>query len=128
MGVCYIQQSMSRTKSRTEKDEDILNAFREFKKYYKIREISHPAEANYNLARAYHQVSFFSQAIEYYEIVLKIHTVKAGNCVYILNIDKNKTNVHDYYEESVYNLAMAYKSIKCPEKAQQILFSHFIIE
>lgn len=71
LGLSHLYTITSRTTVR--KDVPFTKAFYFLRKYKSLRKRTHPAEAYYNLGRAYHQVSYCHLADRYYRKVLFLY-------------------------------------------------------
>eukprot|EP01127_Copromyxa_protea_P003032 TRINITY_DN12910_c0_g1_i1.p1 TRINITY_DN12910_c0_g1~~TRINITY_DN12910_c0_g1_i1.p1 ORF type:complete len:487 (-),score=78.05 TRINITY_DN12910_c0_g1_i1:46-1314(-) len=103
LGVCYINQSMSRTTS--DRHSVVANGFAFLHAYYMATKQS--TEATYNLARGFHQLGLYYLAIPLYEKVLRTDD--------------------DIKMEAAYNLSLIYRASGSHELARAILTEHVVI-
>eukprot|EP01126_Amoeba_proteus_P024718 TRINITY_DN2482_c0_g1_i15.p1 TRINITY_DN2482_c0_g1~~TRINITY_DN2482_c0_g1_i15.p1 ORF type:complete len:516 (+),score=77.64 TRINITY_DN2482_c0_g1_i15:1405-2952(+) len=103
IGVCYLNQSMSRTTA--ERHLTVLNAFAYFQKYYVLSKRS--MEATYNLARAFHQIGLFYLSIPLYNKVIWSDS--------------------DMKKEAAFNLSLIYRSSGSTELARKVLMENIVI-
>lgn len=101
LGLSHLYTITSRTTLR--KDVPFAKAFYFLRKYKSIRKALHPAEAYYNLGRAYHQVSYCHLADHYYRKIL---------LMYGLELLRSQSNAETllYAKRALRNLLVLYKS------------------
>lgn len=90
---------MACQKNSSKKNQLVIQAIAFFKKYAQLRGIQGQQEANYNIARAFHQIGMLPTAVHYYKLVLYSDP---GNLV------KQNEKLLDLKKEAAFNLHLIY--------------------
>lgn len=88
------------------------------KKYRKLRGEQGAQEANYNMARALHQLGLLPGAIHFYKLVLETNPPEL--------IEKN-SNLLDLKKEAAFNLHLIYIQAENPELARMYLENYVTV-
>jgi general transcription factor 3C polypeptide 3 (transcription factor C subunit 4) len=113
IAVGYLMHSISRLVG--DRNSCILKAFAFFTRYG--ARCAHPAEAAFNLGRAFHQLEMNSLAVEWYERCLVLSVADAGGT-------SMKQEGSDLRFECGHNLALIYESSGARELALRIRWHH----
>ncbi|KAL9643889.1 hypothetical protein ABK040_013300 [Willaertia magna] len=112
LGICYLNIVMNRRTAN--RHLHVMQAFTFLYRYYELREGNQ--EANYNLARAYHQLRLYHLAVPYYKKVLEIsdsnnhQQIKNKEDVEFNDINENNLTIDtDLKREAAYNLCLIYR-------------------
>ncbi|KAK2580192.1 hypothetical protein KPH14_012456 [Odynerus spinipes] len=90
---------MACQKHSSKKNQLVIQAIAFFKKYAQLRGVEGQQEANYNIARAFHQIGMLPTAVHYYKLVLH---ADPGNLV------KQNEKLLDLKKEAAFNLHLIY--------------------
>ena len=122
-----LQDSNSRT--TLNKVQVLKRSFKFFKDYHILRQKTHICEANYNLARAFTQLSMFKEAIPLYNKVIQIHFERL--CKWQTCLSEEEFNAKKGYQcdniwrKAAYNLMIIHKHLGNHEIAKQIIHDYF---
>jgi len=140
IGLAYLHQSLSR--SVPHRQYCVMQAFCFLFQYYGIRNKNQ--EANYNLARAFHQLGLVHLALPFYERVLqsenskKYERTQTANTTFSSTIRDNYSNQtndadieqepdYDLKREAAFNLSLIYRASGNDALARQILRDYVVI-
>ncbi|KAI9145734.1 hypothetical protein BKA69DRAFT_1121531 [Paraphysoderma sedebokerense] len=117
LGTAYLSRAMQRKTDN--RHMQIAQGFMFLFRYFELRGGDNSQEANYNIARSFHQIGLTHLAVGYYERVLELATRQKEQDAQDSNQDSMNLS-----KEAAYNLSLIYVASGNHSLAKQVLMNH----